>query len=355
MLVSRIAARSSRTMVTQCRNSLLLLARQEQPFVPIPSSQCHSLIEPRNKVVSGQVALLHRSFLNGSPFQLFGFSSSASPQHNEKDTAQPGAENGSDAAAAGTSTETEVHDKTEASASTDSQVKDEKDVSGSNVEPNSNTSQSVKRRRRKTKWFSFSNSDSDSDSEGDLSRDDLVKLVAEKEEQLKIKHEELQKLQDKALRTYADMQNSMDRTKRDAENLKKFAVQDFAKNLLDVADNLSRASLAVKDNFLKIDASKDAVGAVPLLKTLLQGVEMTEKQLAEVFKKYGLQKYDPVDEEFDPHRHNAVFQVPDPSKPPNTVAVVLKAGYTLHDRVIRPAEVGVTRAVENDAEQSSET
>ncbi|CDP13783.1 unnamed protein product [Coffea canephora] len=326
MLVSRIAARSSRTMVTQCRNSLLLLARQEQPFVPIPSSQCHSLIEPRNKVVSGQVALLHRSFLNGSPFQLFGFSSSASPQHNEKDTAQPGAENGSDAAAAGTSTETEVHDKTEASASTDSQVKDEKDVS-----------------------------DSDSDSEGDLSRDDLVKLVAEKEEQLKIKHEELQKLQDKALRTYADMQNSMDRTKRDAENLKKFAVQDFAKNLLDVADNLSRASLAVKDNFLKIDASKDAVGAVPLLKTLLQGVEMTEKQLAEVFKKYGLQKYDPVDEEFDPHRHNAVFQVPDPSKPPNTVAVVLKAGYTLHDRVIRPAEVGVTRAVENDAEQSSET
>ncbi|XP_027170598.1 grpE protein homolog 1, mitochondrial-like isoform X2 [Coffea eugenioides] len=326
MLVSRIAARSSRTMVTQCRNSLLPLARQEQPFIPILSSQYHSLVEPRNKVVSGQVALLHRSFLNGSPFQLFGFSSSASPQHNEKDTAQPGAENGSDAAAAGTSTETEVHDKTEASASTDSQVKDEKDVS-----------------------------DSDSDSEGDLSRDDLVKLVAEKEEQLKIKHEELQKLQDKALRTYADMQNSMDRTKRDAENLKKFAVQDFAKNLLDVADNLSRASLAVKDNFLKIDASKDAVGAVPLLKTLLQGVEMTEKQLAEVFKKYGLQKYDPVDEEFDPHRHNAVFQVPDPSKPPNTVAVVLKAGYKLHDRVIRPAEVGVTRAVENDAEQSSET
>ena len=177
------------------------------------------------QVVSGQVALLHRSFLNGSPFQLFGFSSSASPQHNEKDTAQPGAENGSDAAAAGTSTETEVHDKTEASASTDSQVKDEKDVSGSNVEPNSITSQSVKRRRRKTKWFSFSNSDSDS--EGDLSRDDLVKLVAEKEEQLKIKHEELQKLQDKALRTYADMQNSMDRTKRDAENLKKFAVQVY--------------------------------------------------------------------------------------------------------------------------------
>ncbi|KAL3503553.1 hypothetical protein ACH5RR_038002 [Cinchona calisaya] len=323
MLARRIAARSSRTVLTQCRNSLLLLARQKQPFVPTISNQYHSLIDSRNKVVSGQVSLLHHSFLNGSPFQWFGFSSSASPQHNEKDNAQSGTESGSDAAdGAKTSAQTEVHDKTEASSSTDAKVQDDKDGS---------------------------------DSEDDLSRDDLVKLVAEKEEQLKIKHEELQKMHDKALRTYAEMQNSMDRTKREAENLKKFAVQDFAKSLLDVADNLSRASSAVKDKFSKIDASQDTVGAVPLLKTLLQGVEMTDKQLAEVFKKYGVQKYDPVDEEFDPHRHNAVFQVPDPSKPPGTVAVVLKSGYMLHDRIIRPAEVGVTRAVDSEADQGSET
>ncbi|KAL3508443.1 hypothetical protein ACH5RR_027844 [Cinchona calisaya] len=325
MLVSRIAARSSRTVLTQCLNSLLLLARKNQTRVPTLSNQFHSLVGSRNKMVSGQVSLLHHSFLNGSPFQWYGMSLSASPQHNEKDKAQSGIENGStlESDAAEAKTSAEVSDQTEASASSDVKVEDQKDASDSE--------------------------------EGDLSRDDLVKLVAEKEEQLKIKHEELQKMQDKALRTYAEMQNSMDRTKRDAENLKKFAVQDFAKSLLDVADNLCRASSAVKDNFLKIDESKDSVGAVPLLKTLLQGVDMTDKQLAEVFKKYGVQKYDPVDEEFDPHRHNAVFQVPDPSKPPGTVAVVLKAGYMLHERVIRPAEVGVTRAVENEAEQGSET
>nr|GMC55190.1 grpE protein homolog 2, mitochondrial-like isoform X1 [Ipomoea batatas] len=123
--------------------------------------------------------------------------------------------------------------------------------------------------------------------------------------------------------------------------------QNFAKSLLDVADNLGRASSVVKESFSKIDTANDNTGAVPLLKTLLEGVEMTEKQLAEVFKKFGVTKYDPINEEFDPNKHNAVFQVPDPSKPPGTVAIVLKSGYMLHDRIIRPAEVGVTQAVEN--------
>lgn len=228
-------------------------------------------------------------------------SSSASPQPNEKETSQ-----GNNSAAAKASVETE------ASAS------DQKE-------------------------------DSDSE-EGDLSMDDLVKLVAEKEELLKTKHKEIEKMQDKVLRTYAEMENVMDRTRREAENSKKFAIQNFAKGLLDVADNLNRASSVVKESFSKIDTSNDTAGAVPLLKTLLEGVEMTEKQLSEVFKKFGVEKYDPTDEQFDPHRHNAVYQVPDPSKPPDTVAVVLKPGYMLYDRIIRPAEVGVTVAVGKEAE-----
>lgn len=310
MFGTRLASRSSRLALAQCRNSLLLLSRQKQPQVPNLYSQYHSLLDLQYKVVPVQVSLLHNFNLCGSAIQRFGISSSASPQPNDKDATQSGNEQGSatenDAAAAAVKT------------STDAAADDEKDVS-----------------------------ESESDSECDLSKDELVKLVIEKEEQLKTKQEELRKIQDKALRACAEMQNSMDRTKREAENMKKFAVQDFAKSLLDVADNLSRASSVVKESFAKIDESKDSAGAVPLLKTLLEGVAMTEKQLAEVFKKYGLQRYDPVNEEFDPHRHNAVFQVPDPSKPPNTVAVVLKAGYMLHDRVIRPAEVGVTQSAEN--------
>ncbi|GLT72839.1 hypothetical protein SLA2020_447380 [Shorea laevis] len=201
-------------------------------------------------------------------------------------------------------------------------------------------SESVKRRRKGTKRIAFS--DSDSESEGELSMDDLAKLVIEKEELLKLKHKEIEKLQDRVVRSYAEIENVVDRTRREAENAKKFAIQNFAKSLLDVADNLGRASSVVKESFAKLDTSKDSAGAAPLLKTLLEGVEMTEKQLVEVFRKFGVEKFDPTNEPFDPHRHNAVFKIPDNSKPADTVAVVLKSGYVLYDRVIRPAEVGVT-------------
>ncbi|KAK1306971.1 hypothetical protein QJS10_CPA10g01921 [Acorus calamus] len=193
-----------------------------------------------------------------------------------------------------------------------------------------------------------------SDEEAELSMDELVKLVAEKEELLKMKHKEIEKMQDKVLRSYAEMENVMDRTRREAENSKKFAIQNFAKNLLDVADNLGRASSVVKDSFSKIDSSGDSVGAVSLLKTLLEGVEMTEKQLAEVFRKFGVEKYDPMDEHFDPHRHHAVFQMPSGSKPADTVAAVVKPGYMLYERVLRPAEVGVTKALDGEENQSSD-
>lgn len=181
----------------------------------------------------------------------------------------------------------------------------------------------------------------------ELSKEDLIKLVLEKEEALELKEKEFERWKDRFLRSYAEMENVMQRTRREAENSKKFAVQSFAKSLLDVADNLGRAASVTKESFSKIDASKDTIGAVPILKTLLEGVEMTDKQLEEVFRKFGIEKYDPINEQFDPNRHNAVFQVPDNSKPPGTVAVVLKSGYMLHDRIIRPAEVGVTVAVEN--------
>ncbi|XP_021755662.1 uncharacterized protein LOC110720888 isoform X3 [Chenopodium quinoa] len=182
----------------------------------------------------------------------------------------------------------------------------------------------------------------------DLSKEDLVKLVLEKEKTLENKQKEFAEFKDKFLRSYAELENIMERTRRDAENSKKFAVQSFAKNLLDVADNLGRAASVTRESVNKIDVSQETVGAMPLLKTLLEGVEMTEKQLAEVFRKAGVEKYESIDEQFDPNRHNAVFQVPDNSKPPGTVAVVLKAGYMLNDRIIRPAEVGVTIAVENN-------
>ncbi|KAK3132416.1 hypothetical protein QOZ80_6AG0521130 [Eleusine coracana subsp. coracana] len=184
------------------------------------------------------------------------------------------------------------------------------------------------------------------------SKDDLVKLLHEKDELLKSKDDEMNDMKDKVLRSYAEMENVIARTKRDSESSKKYAVQNFSKSLLDVADNLTRASSVVKETFSKIDTTKDSAGAVPLLKTLLEGVDMTDKQLEEVFKKFGVEKFDPLNEKFDPTRHCAIFQIPDPSKPSGTVASVVKVGYMLHDRVLRPAEVGVTEgATSEEAEQ----
>ncbi|KAL5548474.1 hypothetical protein UlMin_003705 [Ulmus minor] len=304
MFVSRVLARASRAIP---RSSSLLSSSQNQ-HVAILSNQFHSLVhESPNKFVPGQVSLFH---LNSYPYQRFGISSSASPEPSEKGRGTS-VENNGDA---------KVSDQTE----------------GSNTGESKAAGQT---------------NESDSENEDSLTMDDLVKLLMEKEELLKSKNKEMEIMQDKVLRSYAEMENVMERTKREAGNSKKFAIQNFAKSLLDVADNLGRASSVVKESFSKLDTSNDSSGAVPLLKTLLEGVEMTEKQLGEVLKKHGLEKYDPINEPFDPHRHNAVFQISDASKPPGTVAVVLKSGYMLYDRVIRPAEVGVTQAVENDENQ----
>lgn len=152
--------------------------------------------------------------------QRFGISSSASPQPNEKESSQSQSEPGS----------TKENGDCEASVSADSHVQDEKDESGSDMASNDNMNENVKRRRRRTKQTVFSDSDLDTE---DLSRDDLVKLVAEKEELLKMKDGEFQKMQDKVLRTYAEMENVMNRTKREAENSKKFAIQvSFSRHIL---------------------------------------------------------------------------------------------------------------------------
>ncbi|OVA20038.1 GrpE nucleotide exchange factor [Macleaya cordata] len=336
MFVSRVLSRISRTRLSHCRG--VVSSRQE--LSPIVSNHFHSLRESSNSVTS-----LHQSVSKTIASQQLRFTSSAYSQPTEKESNQPGEGH-----------ETVVENNNASKNSETSKPEghctaggEQMEDAGSSVESKPPTGKPVKRRRGITKRIAFS----DSDAEDDLSMDDLVKLVAEKEELLKAKHKEIEKMQDKILRSYADMENVMDRTRREAENSKKFAIWNFAKSLLDVADNLGRASSVVKESYSKIDPSKDTVGAVPLLKTLLEGVEMTEKQLIEVFRKFGVEKFDPMNEQFDPHRHLAVFQIPDASKPPGTVATVLKSGYMLYDRIIRPAEVGVTQASENKSDQSS--
>ncbi|XP_008799025.2 grpE protein homolog 2, mitochondrial-like [Phoenix dactylifera] len=344
-MASRVFSSISRSTVAY----RLILASSQPESLRNLSTGFHSLSELPTissvKHASSQLSqILRHSALTGSTFQRFGFASLASPQPTEKEGNQPvdhdnASQNTSEVGANDASTE----------ATDDSTAQEPTQDAGPISENSDSDIKSNRKRRKSVKRTAFS----DSDAELELSYDDLVKLVAEKEGSLKLKHKEVEKMQDKVLRSYAEMENVIDRTKREAENSKKFAIQNFAKSLLDVADNLGRASSVVKESFSKIDTSKDSAGAIPLLKTLLEGVEMTDKQLSEVFRKFGVEKYDPINEQFDPNKHLALFQVPDASKRPGTVAAVLKAGYMIYDRVLRPAEVGVTQALGNETDQSS--
>jgi molecular chaperone GrpE len=170
--------------------------------------------------------------------------------------------------------------------------------------------------------------------------EDLLGLLGELEALLEEKERALKDAKDKLLRSYAEMENLRDRTRREAEATRKYAVQDFAKSILDVADNLGRALEIVQKSTSSAD---DAEANAKLLKSLTEGVEMTDKQLLKVFEKHGLERFNPEGEPFDPNEHQAVYEVDDDAKTPGTVGVVLKAGYKLNDRVIRPAIVGVVK------------
>ncbi|MEX2649106.1 MAG: nucleotide exchange factor GrpE [Alphaproteobacteria bacterium] len=147
--------------------------------------------------------------------------------------------------------------------------------------------------------------------------------------------EEIASLKDQLLRALAETENARRRAQRDREDASRFAIQDFAQALLDVADNLRQALSAVPAN-----GGEDALAA------LRQGVELTERTLASAFERHGVKRFDPKGERFDPHRHQAVFEVETADSPPGTVVQVLRAGYILNDRLLRPAMVGVAKGAQ---------
>ncbi|XP_044761005.1 grpE protein homolog, mitochondrial [Coccinella septempunctata] len=142
-------------------------------------------------------------------------------------------------------------------------------------------------------------------------------------------------LMDKYKRALADGENMRQRLTKQIADAKIFGIQSFCKDLLDVADVLAKATETVPKNELN---EKN-----PHLKSLYEGLVMTEAQMKTVFKRYGLEPVNPVNEKFDPNYHEALFQQEVEGKEPGTVVVVSKIGYKLHDRVLRPALVGVSK------------
>lgn len=142
-------------------------------------------------------------------------------------------------------------------------------------------------------------------------------------------------LKDKLLRTLADMENLRRRTEREVADARVYGISSFARDVLGVADNFRRALDAVSPD---LRATAD-----PGVTALIEGVELTERELLKALEKNGIKKIEPQGEKFDPNIHQAMFEVPDASVPAGSVVQVVQPGYLIGERVLRPALVGVSK------------
>ncbi|PLP56435.1 nucleotide exchange factor GrpE [Mesorhizobium loti] len=163
----------------------------------------------------------------------------------------------------------------------------------------------------------------------------LVRLLKENEE-----------LKDKALRTAAEMENLRRRTARDVQDARTYAIANFARDMLSVSDNLARALEAIP---AEAKAAADAG-----LKALIDGVDITERAMLSALERHGVKKLEPQGEKFDPNFHQAMFEVPNPDVPANTVVQVVQPGYSIGERVLRPAMVGVSKGGPKTAVEPTE-
>lgn len=146
--------------------------------------------------------------------------------------------------------------------------------------------------------------------------------------------EQVADLNDKLLRALAEAENVRRRAERDREDASKYAITNFARDMLSVADNTRRAMDSVEDGQRKSD---------PALDQLMVGLEMVERELLATFERFNIKPIEAMGEKFDHNLHEAMFEVDDPAKPAGTVVQQVERGFVLHDRLLRPAKVGVSK------------
>jgi molecular chaperone GrpE len=144
---------------------------------------------------------------------------------------------------------------------------------------------------------------------------------------------ERQELRDKLLRTLAEMENLRRRTEREIADARTYATTAFARDMLTVADNIARALQSV---------AAETPAAEGPLKTLVEGVSLTERDLVKTLERHGVRRLEPDGQRFDPNLHQAMFEIPNPDVPKGTIVAVVQSGYAIGDRILRPALVGVS-------------
>jgi len=159
--------------------------------------------------------------------------------------------------------------------------------------------------------------------------DDIERELVDIEQ---LQHENAE-LKDQNLRLIADMENLRRRTQRDVADAKTYSAANFARDMLSVLDNLARALEAIAPDVREHDSHLNA---------LAEGVEMTSRAMITALENHGVKKIEAQGAKFDPHFHQAMFEIPDQDKPAGTVSQVVQEGYMMADRVLRPAMVGIT-------------
>ncbi len=169
------------------------------------------------------------------------------------------------------------------------------------------------------------------------------KPALNKDEIIAALNEEVADMKDRALRAVAEMENLRKRTQREVTDARNYAIADFARDMLTATDNLERALMTVPQ-----DARDNADSA---MKSLIEGIEMTEREMQRLMQKNGVKPIMAEGEKFDPHKHQAMFEVPNDQVPAGTVVQVMQTGFQIGDRVLRPAMVGVAKGGPKPAPQ----
>ena len=170
---------------------------------------------------------------------------------------------------------------------------------------------------------------------GDSDIPDLPEAAAPASHEVRVAaiEAELADTRDHLLRALADTENVRRRYQRERDDAQKYAISDFARDLLSAVDNLRRA----------LEAIPEAEVTDPRTRSLLDGVAATERELLSAFERHGLKRIDPKGERFDHNFHQAIFEAERDGASEGTVIEVLQPGYVLHDRLLRPAMVGVAK------------
>lgn len=154
-------------------------------------------------------------------------------------------------------------------------------------------------------------------------------------DQVEVLKSEVAELRDRLLRSAAEMENLRKRTEREIADTRSYAIAGFARDMLTATDSLSRALMTLPHE------AREAADATT--KSLIEGIEMTEREMQRLLAKHGVKPIEAEGQKFDPHKHQAMFEVPDPSRPEGTVVQVVQTGFAIGERVLRPAMVGVAK------------